>query len=71
MKIRDKRAKSLLKKYLVRCHESVSADFPEISDMPPENAAEYLIHLRDTGRVKITIDTVDDLLECRIENIKR
>jgi len=37
--------------------------------MPPENAADYLIHLRDTGRISITMDTVDDRIVCHIEDL--
>ena len=64
-----KKAKKILRNYLIRCHESISADYPEIEEMPPENAADYLIHLRDTGRISITMDTVDDRIVCHIEDL--
>ena len=67
----DKKAKKILRNYLIRCHRSISADYPEIEKMPPENAADYLIHLRDTGRISITLDTVDDRIVCHIEDMNR
>jgi hypothetical protein len=65
----NNKAKKILRSYLTRCHESISADYPEIEEMPPENAADYLIHLRDTGRISITMDTVDDRIVCHIEDL--
>ena len=67
----DKKAKKILRNHLIRCHRSTSADYPEIEEMPPENAADYLIHLRDTGRISITLDTVDDRIVCHIEDMNR
>ncbi len=67
----DKKAKELLRRYLIRCHRSISADYPEIEEMPPENAADYLIHLRDTGRIAITLDTVEDKIVCQVEDLHR
>jgi len=64
-------ARSVLRKYLIRCYKTISADYPEIANMPPENAADYLIHLRDTGRITITLDTVGSQVECQIENVDR
>jgi hypothetical protein len=65
----NKKAGKILRNYLIRCHESISADYPETEKMPPENAADYLIHLRDTGRIAITLDTVDDRIVCHIEDL--
>jgi hypothetical protein len=64
-----RRARTVLRKYLTRCHKTVSANYPEIADMPPEKAANYLIHLRDTGRITITLDTVGSQIECQIEDV--
>ena len=65
----NNKAKKILRNYLIRCHETISADYPEIVDMPPENAADYLIHLRDTGRIAITLDTVESNIVCHIEDL--
>ena len=65
----NNKAKKILRNYLIRCHERISADYPEIENMPPENAADYLIHLRDTGRIAITLDTVESNIVCYIEDL--
>jgi len=39
--------------------------------MPPENAADYLINLKNTGKIAITLDTVDNLIVCQIKNSDR
>ena len=67
----NRKAKDLLRRYLIRCHGIISADYPEITEMPPENAADYLIHLRDTGRITITMDTVENNIVCHIEDLHR
>jgi len=69
--IAREKATKILRSYLVRCHKSLSADYPEIKNMPPDNAADYLIHLRDTGRIAITLNTVDNAIICQIENVLR
>ena len=67
----EEKAQTVLRSYLIRCHKSISADFPEIEEMPPENAADYLIHLRDTGRIAITMDTVEGNIVCQIEDLHK
>jgi hypothetical protein len=48
-------AEKLIRSYLIRCHRRVSKDFPEISGMDPTHAADFLMHLRKTGRITITL----------------
>jgi len=67
----EEKARTVLRSYLIRCHKTISADYPAIAKMPPENAADYLIHLRDTGRITISLDTVGSQVECQIENLDR
>jgi len=67
----DEIARTVLRNYLIRCYKTISADYPEIANMPPENAADYLIHLRNTGRIAITLDTVGNRIVCQIENLDR
>ncbi len=67
----QERARTVLRNYLIRCHKTVSAEYPEIANMPPENAADYLIHLRDTGRITITLDMIGGQVECQIETVDR
>ena len=65
------KATRVLRSYLIRCHKSISTDYPEIANTPPENAADYLIHLRDTGRIAITLDTVEGTIICQVKNLHR
>jgi predicted metal-dependent enzyme (double-stranded beta helix superfamily) len=53
-KTTDEVAEELLRNYLIRCHRFVSKDYPEIARMEPTKAADYLLHLRKTGRIEIT-----------------
>lgn len=67
----EEKARTVLRSYLIRCYKTISADHPEIANMPPENAADYLIHLRNSGRITITLDTVGNRVVCQIENSDR
>ena len=60
-------ADDVLRKYLIRCYRTISNDYPEISNMDPTNAADYLIHLRNTGRIRIELfNKTAPLVGCRI-----
>ena len=48
-------ARKVLRNYLVRCHRIISEDYSELSKMSPDESADYLLHLRDTGRIDITL----------------
>ena len=66
---RKKAAREILRKYLVRCHSSISANYDEIKNLPPEESADYLLHLKDTGRIEIELtNEANDLLGCKITN---
>jgi len=57
----------VLRSYLIRCHRTVSHDYPEIRNMEPEKAADYLLHLRRTGRIEIQLyRKTQDRIGCRI-----
>lgn len=65
-------AEDVLRKYLVRCYRTVSRGYPEIAGMAPTNAADYLIHLRNTGRIRISLfNKAPNLIGCRIEETNR
>ena len=49
-------ARNVLRSYLVRCHRIISEDYPEIVNMPADQSAGYLLHLKDTGRIDITLN---------------
>ncbi len=48
-------ARDVLRSYLVRCHGGISRQYPEVENMDPANAAEFLLHLHDTGRINIQL----------------
>jgi len=52
---REKVAQALLREYLISYHADISADFPEVAGIEPANAADFLIHLQNTGRIKIKL----------------
>ena len=63
-------AKAVLRSYLIRCHRIIALDYPDIAEMAPENAADYLLHLRKTNRIIIELDTgADELIHCRITDV--
>lgn len=63
-------AQEVLRSYMIRCHRIIAQDYPEIAEMSPENAADYLLHLRKTNRIIIELDTgADDLIHCKITNV--
>lgn len=63
-------AEVILRKYLIRCHATVSKQYPEIAQMSPVNAADYLLHLRKTGRItmKLWTDSINQV-RCSIESV--
>jgi hypothetical protein len=51
----DQVARDVLRSYLIRCHRTISRQYPEVASMDPVNAADFLLHLRDTGRINIQL----------------
>jgi len=56
----------ILRDYLIRCHHIISKDYQEIKDMKPENAADFLMHLRKTGKIDIKLKCIDNRIRCKI-----
>lgn len=48
-------AEKILRDYLIRCHEIISKDYPKIANMDPTEAADYLLRLRNSGRINIKL----------------
>ena len=48
-------AEEVLRNYLIRCHRIISKDYPEIANLNPTEAADYLLCLRNTGRIAIKL----------------
>ena len=51
----DQMAEDVLRKYLIRCHPVISKDNPEFAGIDPANTADFLIYLRNTGRIRIEL----------------
>ena len=51
----DQVARDVLRSYLIRCHGTISREYSEVASMDPVNAADFLLHLRDTGRINIQL----------------
>lgn len=62
-------ASDVLRSYLVRCHRIVAAEYPEVAGMTAEHSADYLMHLRETGRITIGLYNKDaNRIGCKITN---
>jgi hypothetical protein len=62
-------ARKVLRSYLVRCHRLISKDYSGIANMSPEESADFLLHLQDTGRIDIKLNPDGDLIRCEITEI--
>ena len=62
-----KKGEVILRSHLLRCFNDVVKEFPDIKNMPKEEAVDYLLKLREEGKVKITLNTVDNLIRAQIE----
>ncbi|MBL7131248.1 MAG: hypothetical protein ISS45_07605 [Candidatus Omnitrophica bacterium] len=56
----------ILRDYLIRCHRIMSKDYQEIKDMKPEDSANFLMHLRKTGKIDIKFKCIDNRIRCKI-----
>ena len=64
-------AKDLLRRYLIRCHGKIAEQYPEVAAMDPVNAADFLIHLRDAGRIGIELfNEGASSIGCKITDIQ-
>ena len=64
--------RELLRSYLIRCHRNVSKQYPEVATMAPVNAADFLLHLRDTGRIAIELyNKSPTIIGCRITELSQ
>ncbi len=63
-------AEKVLRSYLARCHSTIARDFPESAEMDPADAADYLLHLRKTKRIRIELTADPEMLiRCKITNV--
>ncbi len=58
--------------HLVRCHRLISEDYPEIATISAEGSADFLLHLKDTGRIDIKLHSKDgNRIECEIIDLRK
>ena len=63
-------ARQVLRSYLVRCHRVISEDYPEVAQMSAEGSADFLLHLKDTGRMEINLHNTDgDHIDCEMKEL--
>ena len=66
----DQVARDVLRSYLIRCHGRISRQYSEVASMDPVKAADFLLHLRDTGRINIQLQAESpDSIGCSITDV--
>ena len=63
----EQAAEQILQDYLLRCYATVSKQYQPIQHMAPDQGVEYLLRLRDEGKLSISLYPEGDLVKCRIE----
>ena len=48
-------AEDLLRKYLIHSYPVISKNYPEVAGIEPANAADFLIHLQASGRIRLEL----------------
>lgn len=67
----EEAVEQVLRSYLIRCHRTVSKDYPEIASMEPTKAADFLLHLRKTGPIEIRLfNKTPTLIGCKITELE-
>ena len=59
----------ILRHYLLRCYATVAKQYQPIENMSPEQGVEYLFEMRNEGRIRISLDSVGELIECTISPV--
>ena len=68
----EQAARNVLRSHLVRCHRLISEDYPEIATISAEGSADFLLHLKDTGRIDIKLHSKDgNRIECEITDLRQ
>jgi hypothetical protein len=63
----DQVARTVLRGYLIRCHQIISKDYPKIANMSAEEGADYLLRLKDAGQLNVQLyNKHDNRIGCRI-----
>ena len=69
MKVKELKVKAevILRNHLLRCFDDVLKEFPDVIDMTKEDAVDYLLTLRRERKIRITLNTVDNLMKTQID----
>ncbi len=62
-------ARKVKRNQLIRNLPSVVNVYPPVAGMGKEEAADWLLALEDQGKLIISFDCVDELIEARIERV--
>ena len=56
----------ILRDYLLRCFATVSEQYEPIQEMNPEQGVEYLLKMRNEGKINIALYPEGELVKCSI-----
>ena len=59
-------AENIVRNYLLNCYSTVSKQYLPIADMKPKEGVDYLLKLKQAGKIEIEFKTVGELLVCSI-----
>jgi hypothetical protein len=62
-------ARKVKRNQLIRSWSSVVKAYPPVAGMGKEEGVEWLLALEDQGKLSISFDCVNELLEARIESV--
>lgn len=68
-KTMEQAADEMLRSYLIRCYATVSKQYPPITGMNPDEGVGCLFKLRNEGKIRISLDSVGELVECKISYV--
>ena len=59
-------ADEILRNHLIRCYSTISKQYQPIASMNPEDGVDFLFKLRNEGKIRIALDSIGELIECKI-----
>jgi hypothetical protein len=65
------KAEVVLRNQFFSCLKDIAKKFQDISDMPKEEAGDYLLKLRQEVKILIKLNTVDDLIKHTLNGFHR
>ena len=65
----EQAADKILRNHLIRCYSTISKQYQPIASMNPEDGVECLFKLKNEGKIRISLDSTGELIECNISNV--